>query len=232
MLTFLPMKPKDFKIPVTFENRKVLIYDGYLYIPVNFQNYENFKMPSFKEIFSNENPVNIEYCSGNGDWVANRAINNPLINWVAVEKRFDRVRKIWAKVKKHQLKNLFIVFGDATLYTQYYIIDSSIANIYVNFPDPWPKKKHEKHRLVNNYFIKEISRILEKDGKAIFATDHFDTSERIINLTMDNKNFITTIQKPFYTNDFENYGNSFFQNLFISQNKKIYYMKFANQKLD
>ena len=109
------MKPADLKAPFSWGNRQVLIEDRIFYVPTRCETYDEFKFPGWtsQELFGNDNPIQIEYCSGNGTWIADTAAANPQINWVAVEKKFMRVRKIWSKTKNLQMPNLITVCGEA-----------------------------------------------------------------------------------------------------------------------
>lgn len=115
-------------------------------------------------MFGNSRPIVIEYCSGNGQWICNQAKNNPHLNWVAVEKRFDRARKIWGGLHRENLTNLIVICAEAVVYTRYYMPRSSVSELYVNFPDPWPKLRHAKHRLIRSEFLKEVEKTLISGG--------------------------------------------------------------------
>src|SRR5690348_6324632 len=133
------MKPKDLRFPFTWEERKPLIHDKVLFVPKLYDRHQEWSFPAWEEIFGSSAPLNIEYCSGNGSWIVEKAKRDPCTHWVAVEKRFDRVQKIWSKMKNEQISNLFIVCGEALAFTTYYAHANSFAQLYINFPDPWPK---------------------------------------------------------------------------------------------
>src|SRR6476659_4717975 len=102
------MKESDLKRPTTWEARKVVIADDVWHIPEYYDAYQTFIFPGWdsESLFGRDAPVMVEYCSGNGTWILEKARQHPTQNWVAVEKRFDRVRKIWAKMRKRQVQNL------------------------------------------------------------------------------------------------------------------------------
>ena len=104
------MKAKDLKPPFDWNSRRVLIHDRIWYSPLRHENEEEFSFPGWNspELFENDNPVHVEYCSGNGAWIVDKAVNFPEVNWVAVEMKFPRVSKIWAKIKTLNLKNLIV----------------------------------------------------------------------------------------------------------------------------
>ena len=137
------MRPQHFKFPFTWEERRPLIVDRVLFIPKYYENHREWSMPAWEDpqIFGRQAPVHIEYCSGNGAWIVEKALKHPEIHFVAVEKRFERVRKLWSKMHNLKLSNLFVVCGEALTFTQNYLSSESIEKIFVNFPDPWPKRR-------------------------------------------------------------------------------------------
>ncbi len=214
------MKPKDLKAPFTWKERCVLLEDGVLFAP-QLCDYSEYSFPTWKEIFGNNNPVSIEYCAGNGDWVAQRAQAQPGTNWVAVEKRFDRVRKIWSKRENFGLKNLLIVCAEAYTVTDNYFPDDSVAAAYINFPDPWPKKRHEKHRLIHEGFVGQIERMLLRAGTFSLATDHSEYAERFVELVLENRAFLRIEPES-------NYGSSWFERLWREKGRDIHYVRFSH----
>lgn len=218
----------DFKIPCSFENRKPLLQDRFLFIPGFYEAIgEHGPVLDFADLFQNENPVQIEYCSGNGSWIAKKAEENPHLNWVAVEKDFERARKIWLKAKKQNLKNLFLVFGEAFTFTQYYLKDQTVENIFINFPDPWPKRRHMKKRLANAAFMEMVKKKIKPRGRATFATDHREMALFMIDSALESK-WVPVFPKPYFITELEGYGNSYFEELFRSKGKSIHYMQFEN----
>ena len=88
------MKPKDLKSPYKWEGRCPLLQDRVFYVPGYYHKHRAELFPSWQELFGNDHPVCIEYCSGNGEWIIHKAQSHPEINWVAVELNFDQVEKI------------------------------------------------------------------------------------------------------------------------------------------
>lgn len=222
------MKPKDLHYPHSWENRKPTFHQGVFFLPKYYGDYSFFTFPQWSDAlcFGNSHPVHIEFCSGNGSWIAERAQRFPEINWVAVEMRFDRTRKIWAKKQNLDLQNLLIVCGEAQTFTTHYVQSSSVEQTYVNFPDPWPKDRHAKHRLIQGLFVEELSRILMPEGKAIVVTDDLPLSEQVQREMMQ-KELFSTLSNP---SDFADYGTSFFEELWRQKGRSIHYLQYLNQK--
>ncbi len=222
------MKPKDLISPYSWENRHTILSDGVLFVPDYYQNYDEYQFPGWdhQDIFGNNNPVKLEYCSGNGSWIVEKAMNEPDVNWVAVEIRFDRVRKIWAKKKNRGLNNLFIICGEALTFAHHYLPDSSICEIFVNFPDPWPKDRHAKHRLIRPRFIEENARCLKSNAMMTLVTDDEVYCTQMIDTMLENISFRSCYPEPYFITDVKDYGSSFFCNLWENKGKTIRHMQF------
>ncbi|MBM3192543.1 MAG: tRNA (guanine(46)-N(7))-methyltransferase TrmB [Chlamydiae bacterium] len=220
------MRPKDLKCEFSFADRRPLLKDKVLYVPTYYFRHEAFSMPTLVEIFGNDHPTHIEYCSGHGDWIIQKALDNPQINWIAVEKKFDRVRRIFSKRENRSIKNLLIIYGEAYTATQHYLKEHSFEEAYINFPDPWPKQRHAKHRLIRAEFLQELTRVLVPQGLMTFVTDDAETSTRVIQEVQESPCWKSCYPPPYFVTDRENYGSSFFEKLWKGQGKTIHYLQF------
>ncbi|MCH1429775.1 MAG: tRNA (guanosine(46)-N7)-methyltransferase TrmB [Chlamydiales bacterium] len=218
------MKPSDLKPFFTFDERNVVLKDKIWCVPTYFDDYESFKFSGFNspEFFGNDRPVLVEFCSGNGDWILEKAKSCPEVNFVAVEIQFKRVKKIWSKMNNDKVDNLMIICGDGRLVAQKYFKESSIDGVYINFPDPWPKKRHIKHRIIQESFVKDMARFLKKDGSCVFVTDSEPYLEETIEYFSKVEAFSHALPLPFYLKDPKEYGYSYFKNLWTSLGRDIY----------
>ncbi len=162
----------------------------------------------------------IEYCSGNGQWIGARAKQNPQYHWIAVEKKFERARQIWLKAHREGLSNLQIVCGEGVIFTRYYAPQA--AEIYVNFPDPWPKLRHAKHRLIRTPFLQELLRIIPFGGKMTCVTDDPHYAKEM------GKEFAKCPQWKllFHVHEWPDYGRSFFNDLWKEKGKTMHYLSY------
>lgn len=209
-----------------------MVHDRIWYVPSYHDKYGEFKFPGWSdpEFFGNDNPVKIEYCSGNGAWVTAKAAADPLTNWVCVEKKILRVRKIWSKLKNLQLNNLLIICGEGANATKRYISDASVSDIYINFPDPWPKNRHHKHRLIQPVFVEDMWRTLKDSGSLTLVTDDPDYSAEMIKVLSGHSGYVSKFSAPYYTSDWENYGTSYFERLWRDKGKIIRYHQFHKRQ--
>ncbi len=203
------------------ENRPFL-QDRLFYIPQHDrEHFEQFPLlPADKK-------VAIEYCSGNGQWILERSLKDPSIFWVAVEKKWMRARKIWQKMSKMNLENLLVVYAEALTFTLHYLPDQSVSEIFVNFPDPWPKRRHGKHRLIQKKFVNELSRVLKIGGTATLVTDDPGYCELSAQEMCACAAFQSSFPAPYYITDWPAYGSSFFERLWRDKGKFIRYMQFV-----
>lgn len=225
------MKPEDLKSPFTWDERQILIKDRVWFVPDYYEHYETFQFPGWTdpEIFGNEAPVYVEYCSGNGSWAAAKALAHKEVNWVAVEKKFWRVRKIWSKIKNRKLGNLFAICGEGWNLTRRYIPDASVDRVFINFPDPWPKQRHAKHRIIQPQFLDEMRRILKPDGVITFVTDDPPYSEWTIDAFSKHAAFSSCYAAPYYLTELPEYGSSYFEELWRGKGKAIRYHQFKKR---
>jgi tRNA (guanine-N7-)-methyltransferase len=219
------MRPKHLKSPCTWESRKVIIQDRVWYVPEYYDRYEEFTFPGWDspELFGNTHPVHVEYCSGNGAWIEAKALANPQINWVAVEKKFERVKKIWSKIKNSDIKNLVVLCGEGFLATSHYFPKQSVSEVYINFPDPWPKRIHAKHRIIKPSFVEEMNRILVNDGKITMVTDDASYSSIMVRCMLGNPNFEKI------SADHKEYGTSYFEQLWREMGREIRYHQYQKR---
>lgn len=224
------MKPKQLKAPFHWDDRRPHLGDRVLFVPHHYSEHGSFVLPKFDEadLFGRVAPIYIEYCSGNGDWVVEKAIQFPEYNWIAVEKRFDRVRKIWSKLKNQHVPNLIVVSGEALPFTEHYLKGGCVAGCFINFPDPWPKGKHAKHRLFQPPFIQQLGRVMEKGAKLTIATDDEIWVDRISLALLKEQNFHSAFPHPYFVTDWPNYGFSYFGHLWREKGKTIHYLQFIN----
>lgn len=222
------MKPKDLKAPFAWNEREVMLNDRVLYVPDYLDDYASYTLPSWSDpaIFGNRQPVHVEYCSGNGAWIAEKALRHPEINWVAVERQFKRVKKIWSKLKNLNLTNLFVICGEGRRATAHYIRPETVAEVYVNFPDPWPKKRHAKNRIIQPQFVAEVLRILAVGGFMTLVTDDPVYSEEMLSVVRGQEGFAPLYADPGYATVLEGYGSSYFDALWREKGKTIRYHRY------
>jgi tRNA (guanine-N7-)-methyltransferase len=219
------------KLPFEWNQRRVLIEDRIFYAPSRYEG-QTFTFPGWKasELFGNDQPLCIEYCSGNGAWIADQAAAYPQFNWVAVEMKWARVSKIWENLKRRQLPNLVIVYGEGQEATRSYFPSACMDKAFINFPDPWPKKRHAKHRLINPSFVAELARLLKPGSILTMVTDDLPYSTNIIETLQTEPLFSNCHSDPFFITELPGYGSSFFEEFWRRRGKEIRYHQYVRKK--
>ena len=124
---------------------------------------------NWKQEFNNSNPIHLEIGMGKGDFIYNMALTYPDINFIGVEKYSGVVARA---VKKHPdlLPNLRIINMDALKLDK--VFNLEIDTIYLNFSDPWPKKRTEKRRLTSDVFLAIYDNLFKNRKKIVMKTDN------------------------------------------------------------
>jgi tRNA (guanine-N7-)-methyltransferase len=131
-----------------------------------------FVVLDFRAVFGNGNRVVLEIGSGKGRFLIASAIEQPDVNFVGIEKSLHYHRVIRDRVLKRSLRNVRLINHDAFLVLQKMIGDASLAEIHIYFPDPWPRKREQKRRIIRPAALVEMRRALIEGGSGIFVTDH------------------------------------------------------------
>ncbi len=123
----------------------------------------------WKTLFSNNNPIYIEIGMGKGKFIIENAMKYPNINFIGIEKFDSVLAKSLPKIKE-ELNNLYIIRLDALNIDK--IFDKEISRIYLNFSDPWPKKRHSLRRLSSRVFLEKYDKIFSKSCEIYMRTDN------------------------------------------------------------
>lgn len=125
----------------------------------------------FKSLFANNNEIlNVEIGMGKGDFIIGNALKNPHINYIGIEKYDSVMVRAIEKLKDMELNNLKLILMDAKDIDK--VFDKEVNAIYLNFSDPWPKKRHEKRRLTSDVFLEKYENIFVGDAHIIQKTDN------------------------------------------------------------
>lgn len=122
--------------------------------------------------FGNANPVILEIGSGKGRFLLSTAMERPDVNVIGIEKSLHYHRVIRDRFLKRDLRNVRLVNHDAFVVLQKMIPDASLAEVHVYFPDPWPRKRERKRRIIRPEVLAEFRRVLVDGGMGIYVTDH------------------------------------------------------------
>lgn len=126
----------------------------------------------FKDVFEQQHPLHIEIGMGKGDFMYEMARRNPDINFIGIEKFPSVIAAAINKInQKEKLNNLKLMHYDAIQLNDIFA-KNEVDHIYLNFSDPWPKKRHAKRRLTSHAFLDVYKNILIDNGQIEFKTDN------------------------------------------------------------
>lgn len=125
----------------------------------------------WQEIFANDHPIHVEVGSGKGAFVSGMAKANPEINYIGIDIQKSVLSYALDKVLATDVPNIKLLWVDGSDLTDYFE-DGEIDRLYLNFSDPWPKKRHEKRRLTYQSFLATYQQILPENGEIHFKTDN------------------------------------------------------------
>jgi len=128
----------------------------------------------FSGIFNNNNGVTLEIGFGSGIATAEIAQANPQKNYIGVEVHKPGIGRLLWEIEKRSLSNIRIIEYDAVFVVEKMISADSLDAIHLFFPDPWPKKRHRKRRLVQRPFTETLAACLKKGGYLYMVTDWED----------------------------------------------------------
>jgi tRNA (guanine-N7-)-methyltransferase len=122
-------------------------------------------------LFPKAQPVEVELGTGDGSFLSQYAAMHPERNFIGVERLLGRLRKVDRKARRSGLRNLRLIRLEAAYFVEYLLPLASIDSLHIYFPDPWPKRKHWKNRLINARFAELAATILKPGGLVYLRTD-------------------------------------------------------------
>jgi tRNA (guanine-N7-)-methyltransferase len=193
----------------------------------NYLRAENLEKPAnWQAIFGNDQPIALEIGCGIGDFIALTAEERPNTNFIAIDFYNKGCYKTCRRIDVRSLKNVRVLREEARQFILERIPKGSLTAVYINCPDPWPKKKHRKRRLVNRPFMEFLHEYLAPDGDFFFATDFDDYGIDVAGMMASLEGF-ENIQAPdLFRHEMEGYHLSKYMRKFMAEGKKIYFVHY------
>ena len=125
-----------------------------------------------RALFGNDRPVELEIGTGKGTFLTDQATARPEVNFIGIEWANWFYRYASDRLRRNGCTNARMVRAEAGYFLNEFVPDASLSVLHVYFPDPWPKKRHHKRRLIQPPFLKTVERVLAPGGRLQVVTDH------------------------------------------------------------
>jgi tRNA (guanine-N7-)-methyltransferase len=189
-----------------------------------------YRIPlEMQDVLDNTNELALEIGFGDGDFLIQMAKERPDLNYLGIEIKRNRFKKAVNNVLKQEVNNVKLLHMDATIALDEVFKPSTFIEVYINFPDPWPKDRHKKHRIINNSSLDKLSKIMKPEGLLEIASDHRDYIEHILTVFNENGGFKNSFKSPGYTNTLTNRPLTKYEIEYRMDGREIFYLSYANQ---
>ncbi|WP_208754452.1 tRNA (guanosine(46)-N7)-methyltransferase TrmB [Enterobacteriaceae endosymbiont of Neohaemonia nigricornis] len=209
-------------------NNKKIIFNKYFNL---FEIIYKNKKTNLFNIFKNNNPIIIDIGFGTGNLLNNLSQDNKKYNFIAIDVYLPGIIQCLNNILIKKTCNIKFIYYDAFLVLKNMICNESINIIQLYFPDPWPKNKHKKKRLLNQYFINLIFNRLRNNGLLYIMTDCYDYYCQINNIihNLHYYNYVilhSNEYNNFYKKNILKYSKTKFWEKAIRNNKTIYIIEY------
>ncbi len=181
------------------------------------------------DFFKNQNPLVLELGCGKGEYSVALATQYPNKNFIGIDLKSNRMWKGASIALEKKLTNVAFIRAIINKITELFNKDE-VDEIWITFPDPFPKDKHEKHRLTSPKFLERYKEILNKDGFVNFKTDDDDLSNYTLEILNEQKIIPIEINLDVHANDDSHPHlreiKTHYEKLFMGRGRTIKYLKF------
>jgi len=182
--------------------------------------------PAWQSIFGNLNPIALEIGCGIGDFIAKTAMDRPEQNFIAIDYYNKGCDSTCRRLERDGLTNVRVLRVEAREFIAGQIAENSLSALYINCPDPWPKKRHRKRRLVNSAFMEFMRNYLRSGADFFFATDFEDYGEDVATFMAQQAGYANMLAPDLSRHDLEEYHRSKYMLKFMAEGKKIHFVHY------
>lgn len=182
--------------------------------------------PVWSDVFGNSNPLALEIGCGVGDFIVQMAAQHPDINFIALDFYNKGCIKTCKRVEKSGLKNVRVLRAEARSFIDSCIPVDTLKKVIVNCPDPWPKLRHRKRRLVNSTFVGYLAGFMKSEADLYFATDFVDYGLDVAEFMSVQPGFKNQLVPDTFRHYVENYPVSKYMKRFMDLGQPIYYVHY------
>ena len=175
----------------------------------------------FASTFGNARPVEVEIGTGKGTFLLARATARPELNFLGVEWANAYCRYAADRFRRAGLTNVRMLRADAGELFRRVLPEKSVWRVHVYFPDPWPKRRHHRRRLIQLTFVEQMRRALQVGGQLVIVTDHGDYFRHIARVLLHAEGLAVVPMPRMADSDGEWVGTNF-ERKYIAQGRRFY----------
>lgn len=185
----------------------------------------------FARLFGRYGPMHIEIGSGKGTFLVNQAAAQPQVNFLGIEWARKYYRSTVDRIGRRGLTNVRVIRADAPVFLRDFIPAGTVDCFHIYFPDPWPKKRHHKRRLLQSSNLETLIRCLKPGGQIRIATDHEEYFQQIQDVTKACSPLLEEIEfePPAGARDGERTGTNY-ERKYVKENRSIHTAAFRKRK--
>lgn len=181
-----------------------------------------FELPlDISYLFNNRKKTALEIGFGEGEFITKIGTDFENWNFLGIEIKYGRFKKAVRKIQRAKLENVKLIHIDAEIAVEQIFEVNSFDHIFINFPDPWPKERHKKHRLISRNFITNTWKIMKKNALFEFTSDHSEYIEHTIDSFKMVNNFQKLDDLEDSKHEFANRPLTKFEKEFIEEGRNI-----------
>ena len=192
-------------------------YEGVL-LP-DLSQLERFDVADFFE--DHELPLEIEIGVGKGTFLVARAAYRPEVNFLGIEYAAPYAKYTADRIHRAGLTNAKMLHADAGEFFKTMLPDCSVFRVHLYFPDPWPKRKHNRRRILQPEFLQHVRRVLKPGGQFLIVTDHREYFEHMLKVITDAEGFARMKFPQLLDSDVHIVGTNF-EKKYVEQGRNFY----------
>lgn len=184
------------------------------------------RLDSWHDVFGRVAPLALEIGCGTGHFILEMARRNPGTDYLAIDIFNRGCHKSCRKIDAEGLGNVRVLRAEARHLLLQHMPAEKLSAIYINCPDPWPKKRHRRRRLVNREFLRLALYALRPGGRIYFSSDYADYAADVAAL-LDTESGFDNAQNTLISTQLPGYPSSKYMQRFLDQGQPIHFVSFA-----
>jgi len=182
--------------------------------------------PDWSQRFPKPGPLKLEIGFGNGNFILEMAVREPDSNFIAMDFYHKGIRKTIMRLDRLKIPNVQIAYGNARERIPYLFRSGELSEVIINFPDPWPKKRHTKRRLIKPDFIEMLTDKLAPEGLLRVATDFQPYADEIHLVLSEEQGLIDQNSPKGFSHTRDSIPKSKYEKNFLNAGKTISYFEY------